>query len=333
MILIKKILITGGTGSFGKAFIARVLRENPNIDRLVIYSRDELKQYELSQLYPESKYPGIRYFLGDIRDEKRLTKAMEGIDTVVHAAALKQVPAAEYNPSEFVKTNIIGSENVVSAATSAGVNNVVALSTDKASAPVNLYGAPKLCSDKLFVTANYVSGNKNIKFSVVRYGNVLMSRGSVVPFFLNLPEGKKVPITHPDMTRFSITLDQGVDLVLYALNNSKGGEIYVPKIPSYNVLDVAKAIHPDREIEIIGVRDGEKIHESMITQAESINTYELDDKYIIMPSGKLRYDKEEYLKEINAKKVPYSFEYVSNINDTFLNPDQIRALIDEQKAR
>ena len=330
---IESVLITGGTGSFGKKFIQRILEKNPKIERLVIFSRDELKQYELSKVYSEEDYPGIRYFLGDIRDEARLIKAMEGIDTVIHAAALKQVPAAEYNPFEFVKTNILGSENVVNAACTTGVKRVVALSTDKASAPINLYGATKLCSDKLFVTANYVSGKKDIKFSVVRYGNVMMSRGSVIPYFLNLPKGKKVPITHPEMTRFSISLDSGVDLVLHAIENAMGGEIFVPKIPSYKIIDVAKAIHPGRDIEIIGTREGEKIHESMITQPEALNTYELEDKFIIMPSGKLKYSKEEYLRNIGAKLVDKDFEYASNINQEFLSVDEIRRLINEEIAK
>jgi UDP-N-acetylglucosamine 4,6-dehydratase len=326
----KKILITGGTGSFGKAFVTRILAHYPEVKRLVVFSRDELKQYEMSKLFPEDKYPGIRFFLGDIRDEKRLLTAMEGIDTVIHAAALKQVPAAEYNPFEFIKTNIIGSENVISAAINAGVNNVVALSTDKASAPVNLYGATKLCADKLFVAANYVAGLKDVKFSVVRYGNVMMSRGSVMPYFMGLKSEDYIPITHPDMTRFNITLDQGVDLVLTAINNSRGGEIYVPKIPSYRIVDVAEAIHPNRKQTIVGIRNGEKIHESMITAAESTHTYELSNLYIIMPSGDTRYNKEEYLRELGATKVSPGFEYSSNSNGQYLTQSQIKDLIDEE---
>jgi UDP-N-acetylglucosamine 4,6-dehydratase/5-epimerase len=256
----KSILVTGGTGSFGKKFIEYILKADPGIKRLVIFSRDELKQYEMSLLFPKSKYPGIRYFLGDVRDKDRLKRACEGIDIIVHAAALKQVPAAEYNPTECIRTNVGGAENVIEAALSNNVSAVVALSTDKAAAPINLYGATKLCSDKLFVAANNIKGSRDIRFSVVRYGNVMGSRGSVIPFFMDRRHDGKLPVTHKDMSRFNITLDEGVQLVIHAIEKSVGGEIFVPKLPSYNIIELAKAIAPKAEVEIIGVRAGEKIH-------------------------------------------------------------------------
>ncbi|HMZ38560.1 MAG TPA: UDP-N-acetylglucosamine 4,6-dehydratase (inverting), partial [Leptospiraceae bacterium] len=240
----KSILVTGGTGSFGKRFVGTILKQFPDIKRLVVYSRDELKQFEMAQEFPESQYKQIRYFIGDVRDKERLSYAVEGIDTVVHAAALKQVPAAEYNPLEAIKTNILGAQNLIEACIDKGVKQVVALSTDKAAAPINLYGATKLCSDKLFIAANLYRGNHDIKFSVVRYGNVMGSRGSVIPFFLKQKEKGFLPITHPGMTRFNITLDEGVNMVLFALANMWGGEIFVPRIPSYRILDVAEAIAP-----------------------------------------------------------------------------------------
>src|SRR5688572_8721657 len=251
------ILITGGTGSFGRAFVRTVLAQFPAIPRLVIYSRDELKQYEMQQEFPEKRHPGLRYFIGDVRDEARLRRALEGIDTVVHAAALKQVPAAEYNPFECIKTNVLGAQNVVEASLSAGVRRVVALSTDKAAAPINLYGATKLCSDKLFVAANNIKGNRDIRFSVVRYGNVLGSRGSVIPFFLDKRSSGVLPITDSGMTRFNISLQEGVDMVLWSVEHAWGGEILVPKIPSYRITDVAMAIGPECEHSVIGVRPGE----------------------------------------------------------------------------
>lgn len=269
------ILITGGTGSFGKAFVKRVLQQYPHIKRLVVFSRDELKQFEMGQLFSEAEYPQIRYFIGDIRDEARLRRALEGIDIVVHAAALKQVPAAEYNPFECIKTNILGAQNLIEACLDSGVQNVVALSTDKAAAPINLYGATKLCSDKLFVAANNIKGSRDIRFSVVRYGNVMGSRGSVIPFFLDKRKTGVLPITDVEMTRFNISLDEGVDMVLWALENALGGEVLVPKIPSYRITDVAQAIDPEAEHPVIGIRPGEKVHEEMITESDSFNTVDL----------------------------------------------------------
>ena len=252
-----RILITGGTGSFGKAFIANLIKRFPDIRRIVVYSRDELKQWELQQQYPEADFPQLRFFLGDIRDQNRLCRALENIDFVVHAAALKQVPAAEYNPMEFVKTNVLGSENLVQACIDMGVKRVVALSTDKAAAPINLYGATKLCSDKLFIAANNIKGARDLRFSVVRYGNVMGSRGSVIPFFLNQVRNGVLPITHSAMTRFNISLSEGVEMVFWALENALGGEVFVPKIPSYRIVDVAEAIGPNCEKITVGIRPGE----------------------------------------------------------------------------
>ena len=270
-----QILVTGGTGSFGKALIKELLTSHPNYTRIVIYSRDELKQWELQQQYPANKFPQLRFFLGDIRDRDRLRRALEGIDTVVHAAALKQVPAAEYNPIEFINTNVLGAENIVQACLDTDVKNVVALSTDKAAAPINLYGATKLCSDKLFIAANNIKGKRNLRFSVVRYGNVMGSRGSVIPFFLQKVNSQILPITDPNMTRFNITLSEGVDMVLWSLKNALGGEIFVPKIPSYRITDVAEAISPSATKIIVGTRPGEKIHEEMITTSDSISTIDI----------------------------------------------------------
>ena len=321
-----KILITGGTGSFGKAFLKSFLKKYPDNERVVIFSRDELKQWELQQLYPKNKFPQLRFFLGDVRDKDRLISALEDIDLVVHAAALKQVPSAEYNPIEFVKTNIIGAQNLIEAAFSSKVKNIVALSTDKAAAPVNLYGATKLCSDKLFISANNIKGNKDIRFSVVRYGNVLGSRGSVVPFFLREASKGVLPITDEAMTRFNITLDEGVSMVEYALNNALGGEIFVPKIPSYKILDLAKAIAPNCELKIVGIRPGEKIHEEMITTSDSQNTFNVGKYYIILPQN---YNLIELFKEKykDCKLVEEDFSYNSGKNDEFLNIQEIRDLI------
>ena len=279
-----RILITGGTGSFGNAFIARVLDKFPNVSRIVVFSRDELKQWELQQKFPSDLFPQIRFFLGDVRDRDRLRRALEGVDTVVHAAALKQVPAAEYNPMEFINTNVLGAENIVQACLDSNVNRVVALSTDKAAAPINLYGATKLCSDKLFTSANNIKGNRNLRFSVVRYGNVMGSRGSVIPFFLEKAKTGELPITDPAMTRFNISLSEGVDMVLWALENALGGEVFVPKIPSYKITDVAEAIGPGCEKPITGIRPGEKIHEEMITASDSFTTIDLGSYYAILPS-------------------------------------------------
>ncbi len=322
------IFLTGGTGSFGKAFV-RYVSENATPQRLVIFSRDELKQFEMSQEFPESRYPFLRYFIGDIRDGERVRRAIEGTDTVVHAAALKQVPAAEYNPFECIKTNIIGAQNLIEASLDAGVKRVVALSTDKAAAPVNLYGATKLCSDKLFIAANNISGPRDITFSVVRYGNVMGSRGSVIPFFLNRRAEGSLPITDAAMTRFNISLDDGVALVMWALENAQGGEIFVPKIPSYRVVDVASAVSPQAKQDIIGIRPGEKIHEEMITASDSPNTVDLGNYYVILPSGNPVL-LNSYCNDLGARLVPTGFAYDSGSNDDFLSVEQIRTLIREQ---
>ena len=320
------ILITGGTGSFGKEFVRTILQKYPNIKRLVIFSRDELKQYDMSQEFSPQKYPGLRYFLGDIRDAARLRMALEGIDVVVHAAALKQVPAAEYNPFEFVNTNVIGAQNLIDACFQTSVKKLVALSTDKAAAPVNLYGATKLCSDKLITAANNIKGDRDITFSVVRYGNVMGSRGSVIPFFLKHRETGSIPVTDPKMTRFNITLSEGVAMVVWALENALGGEIFVPKIPSYRITDVVEAIAPDCDISIIGVRPGEKIHEEMITSSDSLNTVDLGHYYAILPSvGK--YKIKQYCEKFGCKRVEPGFTYNSGLNPDFLTVKQIRDLV------
>jgi len=323
-----RILITGGTGSFGKAFIAETLRRYPDVQRLVVYSRDELKQWELQQLYPPDKFSQLRCFIGDVRDRGRLVRALEGIDTVVHAAALKQVPAAEYNPIEFINTNVLGAENVVQACLDTGVKRVVALSTDKAAAPINLYGATKLCSDKLFIAANNIKGWRDLRFSVVRYGNVMGSRGSVIPFFLEKAKTGMLPITDPTMTRFNITLSEGVAMVLWALEQALGCELFVPKIPSYRITDVAEAIGPSCEKPITGIRTGEKIHEEMITASDSFTTIDLGPYYAILPSdGRVQQRYQE--AGISNTAVPNGFAYNSGDNPEFLSVEQLRALIRE----
>jgi UDP-N-acetylglucosamine 4,6-dehydratase (inverting) len=324
----KSILITGGTGSFGKAFVKTILARYPDIKRLVIFSRDELKQFEMAQEFSESAYPALRYFIGDVRDAPRLRRAMEGVDTVIHAAALKQVPAAEYNPFEFIKTNVLGAQNVVEACLDSGVNRVVALSTDKAAAPINLYGATKLCSDKLFTSANNIRGKRDISFSVVRYGNVMGSRGSVIPFFLEKLKSGALPITDAAMTRFNISLHEGVDMVLWALENAQGGEIFVPKIPSYRISDVAQAIGPDCKHPVVGIRPGEKIHEEMITASDSYNTVDLGKYYAILPMS-AKYSRESYCERYGASAVEPGFAYNSGTNPDFLSVEQIRDLIRE----
>ena len=325
----KSILITGGSGSFGKRFIATVL-ERYEPARVIVYSRDELKQFEMQNSEPFNGHASVmRYFLGDVRDEQRLRKAMEDVDVVIHAAALKQVPAAEYNPFEAVKTNIMGAENVVNAAIDQNVSRVVALSTDKAAAPINLYGATKLASDKIFVAANGHRGKRDISFSVVRYGNVLGSRGSVVPFFKAHADRGFLPITDDRMTRFNITLQQGVDFVLECLVRQWGGELFVPKIPSYNVTDVATAVAPGVEQRIVGIRPGEKLHEEMITSTDSMSTIEFDDYYVILPSYPL-WTVDEFMQESSTspgRRCEYGFEYNSGTNTEFLSVDQIRELI------
>jgi UDP-N-acetylglucosamine 4,6-dehydratase (inverting) len=321
------VLVTGGTGSFGKKFTERILAEFPSIKRLVIYSRDELKQFEMAQIFSDTKYPAIRYFIGDIRDSARLKRALEGIDVVVHAAALKQVPAAEYNPFECIKTNVLGAQNLIEACLDSGVKRVVALSTDKAAAPINLYGATKLCSDKLFVAANNIKGNRDISFSVVRYGNVMGSRGSVIPFFLARRDHPSLPITDVNMTRFNITLDEGVDMVIGALQNSLGGEIFVPKIPSYRITDVASAIAPTAAHEIVGIRPGEKLHEEMITSSDSYNTVDIGKYYAILPVQPVDI-RDQYLAN-GASMVEPGFVYNSGTNPNFLTTKAISDLIDQ----
>jgi UDP-N-acetylglucosamine 4,6-dehydratase/5-epimerase len=315
------ILVTGGTGSFGKKFVKKILEYD--VKKVIVFSRDELKQYEMAQEYTD---PRIRFFIGDVRDKDRLYRAFDGVDYVVHAAAMKQVPACEYNPFEAVKTNIYGAQNVIEAAIDRGVKRVIALSTDKAAAPINLYGATKLASDKLFVAANSYVGGKETRFAVVRYGNVVGSRGSVVPFFKKMAaEGKKLPITDERMTRFWITLEQGVQFVINSLERMKGGEIFVPKIPSMKVVDLAKAIAPDAEIEIIGIRPGEKLHETMITEDDARHTVEFDSYYVITPE--FPWCPQEYVK--HGKSLPEGFKYTSDTNTEWLTVEQLRALVEE----
>ena len=322
----KSILITGGTGSFGKAFVRTVLSRYPGIKRLVIYSRDELKQFEMAQQFSSREHMGIRYFIGDIRDQARLTRALEGIDVVVHAAALKQVPAAEYNPFECIKTNVLGAQNLIESCLDNKVQRVVALSTDKAAAPINLYGATKLCSDKLFVAANNIVGHRDLRFSVVRYGNVMGSRGSVIPFFAERRASGVLPITDPQMTRFNISLQEGVDMVLWSIEHAWGGEILVPKIPSYRILDLAQAIAPEAEHRVVGIRPGEKIHEEMITASDSPNTVDMGRYYAILPSGST-YSIEDYCARMQGTPVAPGFAYDSGSNDDFLSVAQLREMI------
>lgn len=324
----RSILITGGTGSFGRAFVKTVLQRFPDIKRLVVFSRDEMKQFEMAQEFSEKQYPAIRYFIGDVRDRSRLCRALHSIDTVIHAAALKQVPAAEYNPMEFIQTNILGAANVVEACIDSGVQRVIALSTDKAAAPINLYGATKLCSDKLFVAANNYSGSTGLRISVVRYGNVMGSRGSVIPLFLTKAKGGVLPITNPAMTRFNISMQEGVEMVFWAISHALSGEIFVPKIPSYRIMDVAQAIGPSCRHEIVGVRLGEKIHEEMITESDSFNTVDLGRYYAILPAQG-RVTIEHYAQHMPAKPVDVGFAYNSGKNRDFLSVEDLRALIRE----
>ena len=313
----KSVLITGGTGSFGKKFVETILGRYPSVRRIVVYSRDELKQFELKQKYPHDRYPQLRFFIGDVRDGERLKRACEGVDVIIHAAAIKQVDTAEYNPEECIKTNIHGAQNVINAALQTGVKHVVALSTDKACAPINLYGATKLTSDKLFTAANNISGSKDIKFSVVRYGNVMGSRGSVIPFFIHKRDNgvKELPITDMRMTRFNISLQAGVDLVMYAIGHHLGGEIFIPKIPSYHIVDVAKAIAPNIPLVEVGIRPGEKLHEEMITVTDALNTIDLGQYYAILPSVSFKHQREEYLQHHQAVPVPQGFHYSSDQNE------------------
>jgi UDP-N-acetylglucosamine 4,6-dehydratase len=323
----KSILITGGTGSLGKALTAHILKNHPDIKRLVIFSRDEQKQFEMEQEFPHRIYPQIRYFIGDVRDQERLERAFTDIDYVIHAAAMKHVHIAEYNPDECVKTNVGGAENVIKAALKTNVENVVALSTDKACAPINLYGATKLTSDKLFVAANNIKGKRNIKFSVVRYGNVMGSNGSVIPFFIKKKKQDGIlPITVETMTRFNITLQGGVDMVMHALQHAWGGEIFVPKIPSYKITDVAQAIGPDCEKPVIGIRPGEKIHEEMITSSDSFFTYDLGKYYAIIPQTP-HWNVNDFTSFFNAKIVEEGFSYNSLNNTEWETVDSLRSLI------
>ena len=324
----KSILITGGTGSLGKALTKTILERWPDIKRLVIYSRDEQKQFQMAQEFPDSTYKAIRYFIGDVRDLDRLKRAFTGIDYVIHAAAMKHVHIAEYNPDECIKTNVGGAENVIKASLSSNVSRVVALSTDKACAPINLYGATKLTSDKLFIAANNIKGVQDIKFSVVRYGNVMGSNGSVIPFFLKRRKEGVLPITDPSMTRFNISLNDGVEMVLHALENAWGGELYVPKIPSYRIMDVAKAIGPECEHRIIGIRPGEKIHEEMITSSDSYNTYDLGKHYVILPTV-TDWNIDDYKKAFNAQKVENGFSYTSGENNEWETVESLKVLINK----
>ena len=325
----KTVLITGGTGSFGKQFIKTILAEFPDVKKIVIFSRDELKQSVIKQKYPAYEFPQLRFFIGDVRDKDRLTQACEGVDVIIHAAAIKQVDTAEYNPTECIRTNIDGAEIVIHAALACGVKNVVALSTDKACAPINLYGATKLASDKLFAAANNIRGSKDIKFSVVRYGNVMGSRGSVIPFFMEKKDEGVLPITHKEMTRFNISLQDGVNMVMYALTNHLGGEIFIPKIPSYKIMDIAKAIAPNCQTKVVGIRPGEKLHEEMITDTDSLNTIDLGRYYAILPSVSFTYTEGDYLSHHKANKVPFGFKYNSGTNTEWETIEGLRELIKE----
>jgi len=325
----QSVLITGGTGSFGKKFVETILGRYPSVRRIVVYSRDELKQFELKQKYPHDRYPQLRFLIGDVRDGERLKRACEGIDVIIHAAAIKQVDTAEYNPEECIKTNVHGAQNVINAALQTGVKHVVALSTDKACAPINLYGATKLTSDKLFTAANNISGSKDVRFSVVRYGNVMGSRGSVIPFFIGKRDSgaKELPITDMRMTRFNISLQAGVDLVMYAIGHHLGGEIFVPKIPSYHITDVATAIAPTLPQVEVGIRPGEKLHEEMITVTDALNTIDLGQYYAILPAVSFKHSREDYLQHHQAIPVPESFHYSSDQNEEWETVETLRAKI------
>lgn len=324
----KSILITGGTGSLGKALTKIIFEKWPSVKRLVIFSRDEQKQFQMAQEFSEKDYPAIRYFIGDVRDLERLKRAVSGIDYVIHAAAMKHVHIAEYNPDECVKTNIGGAQNVIQACLNSSVSKVVALSTDKACAPINLYGATKLTSDKLFISANNIKGNQDIKFSVVRYGNVMGSNGSVIPFFMSKKNTGVLPITDPNMTRFNISLSGGVEMVLHALENAWGGELFVPKIPSYRITDIASAIGPNCKYEVVGIRPGEKIHEEMITASDSFYCYDLGKYYVILPATH-KWSLGDFVSKFNAVKVPVGFSYNSGENSEWETTESLRSLIKE----
>lgn len=327
----KSILVTGGTGSFGKKFTEIVL-ERFEPERLIILSRDELKQAQMRGRFSTEEYPCMRYFIGDVREKDRLYRAFDGVDIVVHAAALKRVPAAEYNPIEPIKTNVMGGANVIDAAIDRGVDQVIALSTDKSANPINLYGATKLCSDKLFVAGNNYSGKDGTRFSVVRYGNVVGSRGSVIPFFLEKRETGTVPITDPRMTRFWITLEEAVDFVLVNLKRMEGGEVFVPKIPSMKITDLAEAIAPGCDQEVVGIRPGEKLHEVMVPRNMARNTLEFEDYYAILPAFR-NWDSEAYQKANGGQWCEDQFKYSSDNNDHWLTAEEIRSMIglDEQE--
>jgi len=315
----KSILITGGTGSFGNAFVNYILKMKFKIKKMIIYSRDELKQYNMAKLYNEKNFPQIRYFLGDVRDKERLTRAFQEVDIVIHAAALKHVPKGEFDPIEFIKTNVYGAQNVIEASLENKVQKVIALSTDKAASPINLYGATKLCSDKLFVAANNIRGNKNIIFSIVRYGNVFGSRGSIVPNFIEQSKNKFLTITDKEMTRFNISLKDAINMVCWAIKNAKGKEIFVPKLPSFKIVDLAKAVCENCKIKFIGIRPGEKIHEEMITEADSFNTVDLGKYYAILP------DHPSFLKDYSkAKKIKRNFSLSSGNNRKFLSIEDLK---------
>lgn len=322
----KVVLITGGTGSFGKMFVKTILRDYPQVKKIIIYSRGELKQFDMQQMYPRAQYPQLRYFIGDVRDLERLTRACEGVDVIIHAAAIKQVDTAEYNPEECIKTNVNGAQNVIKAALACGVHDVVALSTDKACAPINLYGATKLTSDKLFTAANNIKGSKDLRFSVVRYGNVMGSRGSVIPFFIKKRDNGEefLPITDMRMTRFNISLEDGVALVMFAIKNHLGGEIFIPKIPSYRISDVATAIAPNMKQVEVGIRPGEKLHEEMITATDSLDTIDLGRYYAILPSVSFQYTREDFLKHHNAHYVEQGFHYSSDNNTEWETVESMR---------
>lgn len=324
----KVILITGGTGSLGKALVNRLLKCSKKVKKVIVYSRDEQKQFLMAQDYPKDLYPQIRFLIGDVRDRERLNRAFQDVDYVIHAAAMKHVHLAEYNPDECIKTNVGGAENVINAALSNKVERVVALSTDKACAPINLYGATKLTSDKLFVAANNITGKNPIKFSVVRYGNVMGSNGSVIPFFLKNKSKGFLPITDSKMTRFNISLEEGVNMVLHALEHAWGGEIFVPKIPSYKITDVAEAICPNCDKKVIGIRPGEKLHEEMITPSDSFYTYDLGKYYTILPSQP-KWNLKEFIDYFKANKVARNFHYTSNNNKDWVSIEDLRGLINE----